>query len=707
MPVNARSRHGTRKTGWVRRPQARRLLDAGKLVEARGAYEGLVRRDPRDGESWFLLAAACGQLGDLSAAIEYGKRAVALAPSHPDARYNLGQAYRGLGQAEEAMACYRSALVLDPAHLKAHVNLGGVLLGAGRLQEAVECFQSLLRQFPNEVEGHCGLGQVQLARRHFDEAAAHFAAALRLQPGCLEAAQGLAGALLDLDRFSEAEALLRQAVKAWPGQALTWAALGKSLQGQIKLQAAAEAYQRALEIDSRCFQAHHHLAATHYDLGDIAKAISHWRTAAEINPGQPVTFSNLLMALNYDPQVDPQALAAEHRRWAELYADALPRRSLYENAPDPERVLRVGYVSPDFRAHAVAQFMAPLLRHHDRARVRIYGYSNVLQADKVTDELRESSDAWRDIAHLEDEAVADLVATDRIDLLVDLAGHSGKHRLRVFARHPAPIQITYLGYPNTTGLAAMDYRITDAWADPPGMTEGYHTEELLRIPGGFLCYERPPGVESLGAPPVIRKGFITFGSYNNIAKITPQVVAVWAELLRAVPNSRLRMKYRSLSNPYAVDSLRERFMAHGISGERIEGLGYLPRKEDHLQSYREIDIALDPFPYNGTTTTCEALWMGVPVLTLSGRMPAGRVGVSLLSQVGLEEWIAVDTGSYVEQGVRHAADVDRLTRLREDLRLRMAGSQLCDAHGFARRLEGVYRDVWRRWCECPARNARA
>ncbi len=526
-----------------------------------------------------------------------------------------------------------------------------------------------------------------------------------VQTCALPISQGLAGALLDLDRFSEAEALLRRAVQAWPGQALTWAALGKSLQGQIKLQAAADVYQRALDIDPRCFQAHHHLAATYYDLGNIEKAISHWQFATEIDPSQPVTFSNLLLALNYDPKTDPQTIAAEHRRWGALYANGLPRRSEYANSPDPDRVLRVGYVSPDFRNHAVAQFLVPLLKYHDRERFRIYCYSNVLQPDEVTERIRELSDGWCEIAHIADDAAADLVAADEIDLLVDLAGHSGKHRLLVFARHPAPVQITYLGYPNTTGLAAMDYRITDAWADPPGMTEGYHTEELLRIPGGFLGYEGAQVADIVSVPPAARNGYVTFGSYNNIAKITPEVIEVWSQLLQAVPDSRLRVKFRSLADEFAVDKLRERLATRGVGGDRIKGLGYLPRKSDHLRSYNDIDIALDSFPYNGTTTTCEALWMGVPVLTLAGATHAGRVGVSLLSAIGLEDWISPDARTFVALGTRYARDLGSLGRLRASLRSRMAASTLCDVPGLARRLEGAYRQVWRRWCGTSASGA--
>lgn len=685
----------------ISRSKARRLLDSGQSAAARTAYEALVAHDPGDGESWFLLGAACGQLGDLAAAVECGKRAVALLPSRADARYNLGQAYRGLGRAGEAIACYRRTLELDPAFRKAYVNLGSLLLTSGELEQAAKCFDALLQRSPDDVDARCGLGSVELARKRFNDAATHFAAALRARPGHFEAAKGLVNALLDLERFPEAESLARKAIQAWPGQAFIWAALGKSLQGQLKLQAAVEAYQRALEFEPRSFLAHHNLAAVCYDLGDIAQAIEHWRSASEINPGQPVTFSNLLMALNYEPTVEPQALASEHRAWAQRYTEGISCTRGHVNSRDPDRILRIGYVSADFRDHAVAQFMVPLLEHHDRNRFRVYCYSNVQRPDQVTERIRALSDDWREIVHATDTAAAALVASDGIDILVDLSGHSGGHRLLVFARRPAPVQVTYLGYPNTTGLAEMDFRITDAWADPPGVTEMLHAEELVRIPGGFLGYEGSDAANPASVPPFFRKGYIAFGSYNNIAKITPEVISVWSGILRAVPDSILRIKSRSFADELAVAKLRERFCTCGVQGARIEVLGYLPSKHDHLESYGDIDIALDPFPYNGTTTTCEAMWMGVPVLTLAGETHASRVGVSLLSAVGMVDWIASDARAYVDLGARYARDPDRLAHLRENLRARMAASTLCDVHGFTRRLEGAYREVWRRWCEAP------
>jgi predicted O-linked N-acetylglucosamine transferase (SPINDLY family) len=342
----------------------------------------------------------------------------------------------------------------------------------------------------------------------------------------------------------------------------------------------------------------------------------------------------------------------------------------------------------------VGFFLEPILTHLDRSRFHVTCYAGVDRPDAVTQRLRGLAGAWRDIAGLPDDAVAELIRADAIDILVDLAGHTAGRRLLVFARKPAPVQVAHFGYPNTTGLAAMDYRLTDSYADPPGQTEAFHTEELVRLPEVAWCYQPSPA-PAVGPLPALAAGYLTFGSLNNLAKVTAQVMARWSDLLRAVPGSRLLLL--TGAGPQTDQRLRDRFRQKGIDSDRLLLMGRRPR-DQYLELYRQIDIGLDPFPYNGGVTSCDALWMGVPMITLAGNSYASRQGVSLLSNLDLRDWIAQTPEEYVALAARRGKDLEDLQRLRSGLRERMQRSPLCDGARFTRRLEEAYRAMWRRWC---------
>lgn len=354
----------------------------------------------------------------------------------------------------------------------------------------------------------------------------------------------------------------------------------------------------------------------------------------------------------------------------------------------------MGYVSPDFHAHSVAYFIEPVLARHDPAAVETYCYAEVAQPDAFTEHMKTLAAHWRGTFGRSDDEVADMIRNDAIDILIDLAGHTAHNRLAVFARRPAPVQVTYLGYPNTAGLPQMDYRLTDAAADPPGQ-EVYYTESLVRLPQGFLCYAPPHESPAVGPLPAATGGCITFGSFNALPKMNNEVIALWARVLQSVPGARLILKNKSLQDAKTC----ERYRQHFHPPERIELLGWLDDPADHLSIYHRVDIALDTFPYNGTTTTCEALWMGVPVITLAGERHAGRVGLSLLTQLGLTELIAKTPDEYVRLAVALAGNRERLAALRAGLRERMRRSPLCDAQSFTRDLEAAYREMWHKWCE--------
>jgi predicted O-linked N-acetylglucosamine transferase (SPINDLY family) len=399
----------------------------------------------------------------------------------------------------------------------------------------------------------------------------------------------------------------------------------------------------------------------------------------------------VLYTLNLLADQAPAEVAAEHRRWAQCHA-AFPGaggRLLAASGPSDRR-LRVGYVSPDFVLHAVSFFILPILAAHDRNRWEVFCYSNARVADAVTGRIRGLAEHWRDIARLSDDAAAELIRRDGLDVLIDLAGHTAHNRLLVFARRPAPVQATWLGYPNTTGLPQIDYRLTDAVSDPPGTTEAWHSEKLWRLPGPFLCYEPPAVAPAVNALPADPADGVTFACFNNLAKINPELVGLWARLLRDVPGSRLLLKSPGLADPPTVAAVRARFAAAGVAGDRIGCDGTRLSVADHLGLYRGVDVALDAHPYNGTTTTCEALLMGVPVVTLAGQVHAARVGASLLTHLGRSEWIAATADAYVEIARGLAGDRSRLGAIRAELRAQLLRSPLCDAVGFTRRLESAY-----------------
>lgn len=393
------------------------------------------------------------------------------------------------------------------------------------------------------------------------------------------------------------------------------------------------------------------------------------------------------------------AVYAAHRDFARRWEAPLAKLiQPHSNDRSPDRRLRIGYVSSDFRQHSVGYFIEPVLAHHDHGRFEIFCYSDHFQEDEVTERLKSHADHWRRLVGLSDEQAANQIRADQIDILIDLVGHMGGNRLLVFARKPAPIQVTWLGYPNTTGLSAMDYRLTDGFADPPGTTEHLHSEKLIRLPECFSCYRPLSDAPEISELPAREKRYVTFGSFNNQAKITPEVIAVWARILQSILGSHLTLKNPALGDETTQQMVQNSFAELGITPERLELLGHDPSQRLHLERYRSIDIGLDPFPYNGATTTCEALWMGVPVVTLAGKTHAGRVGVSQLSNLGLTELIGHTPEEYVAVAMRLSADLERLSALRTELRSRMAGSPLMDGPRFTKNLEEACLTMWKEWC---------
>lgn len=704
---------------------------AGRLEAAQRIYRKVLEQEPDNADALHLLGACFFQAGRHETAVEYIRRAIARNPSVAFYHLNLGNALQELGRIEEAELCYRQALRLDPKFSEAHNNLGNVLSRLGRLEEAAASLGQALRLRPDEPLAHNNRGALWLKQRRFAEAEAACREALRLRPAYAEACNNLAVALLEQGRMADGEALCREALRLKPGYAEAHNTLGVALERQgrpeealpwyqgavrwnpasveasnncgsvlVKLNRLEEAgpyFSRALELRPDDPEALNNLGNLRQFRGQVAEAIALYRRALALQPDFHIAHSNLVFCLNYDPGCEPADLFREHRRWAERHAAATPFAA-HSNDPDPNRRLRLGYVSPDFRGHPVAFFLEPVLEAHRREAFEVTCYSNVARPDDLTARFAALADHWRPIHGLPDGQVADEIRADRIDILVDLAGFTTGGRLLVLARKPAPVQVSWLGYPNTTGLPTVDYRLTDAWADPPGETDAWHTEELVRLPRGFLCYRPPGDAPPAGELPSLGAGRVTFGCFNNLAKVTPGAIAAWAAILDRLPGSRLVLKSKPLADAGARRQIQEEFLRQGIPEPRLVLMGPIPAHSHHLQLYNEIDIALDTFPYNGTTTTCEALWMGVPVITVAGRRHASRVGASLLWNVGLPELIARSADESVELAVALARDGERMRRLRAGLRDRMARSALTGASAFTEALEQAYRRMWRRWC---------
>jgi len=431
--------------------------------------------------------------------------------------------------------------------------------------------------------------------------------------------------------------------------------------------------------------------------GQKQEGINLMRKALERAPGNEAIRSNLLFYLHHLPNLDQQALFDEHKQWGRIHAPISRTRTSHDNVPDPDRRLRVGYVSPDFCAHSVSYFFESLLDEHDAAAVETFGYGNVVCPDKFTERIKPKFDHYRNISMVDDKTVVNMVEADQIDILVDLAGHTSHNKLPVFASKPAPIQVTYLGYPDTTGIRQIDYRLTDELADPPELQQ-FYTEELVFLPDGFLCYRTPVFGSAVASLPVGQTGRITFASFNNGTKINLFLIALWAQVLKATDNSRLLLKFNGGDDEEVRDYYFRDFERFGIGRDKLIIMGQRPAV-DHLLLYGMVDIALDTYPYNGTTTTCEALWMGAPVVSLAGKCHVSRVGLSILTRLGLEFFVASTPKEYLAKATALAAKPDALAEIRASMRKRIADSTLCDAKTFTRSVEAAYRKMWHKWCK--------
>ncbi len=640
------------------------------------------------------LGAALRMAGRLVEAEAALLRATTLAPDYPPAWHNLGMTQRAMGKLAPAGAALERAVTLHPAP-PTLMGLGLVRLALQDHAAASAAFQRAADAAPDVPEVWFNLG---LARFRQGEPTAIDALrrALALKPDWPDALDTLGVAFARAGREDEALAALERAAQLAPDHPRILANLGAALIRRNDPRTVAM-LQRALAADPDNAETRSSLALAQYRLGEVAAARAEWEAVLQRDPSHVHARSALLMNAHYEDGETAATLLEAARAFGRIHGSPPGRTTRWANVRDPEKRLRIGYISPDFRDHSVARFLMPLIAAHDRTRVALHGFANVRQRDHVTEAFRRQFDRWHDITSLPDGRVAELVRADEVDILVDLAGHSADSRLTALALHPAPVQATWLGYPGTTGVPAIAYRISDAIADPPGAPET--TETVLRLPRPFLCFAAPAEAPDVTVRPA---GPVVFGSCNFVRKITTRTVASWAGILADVPGSRLVLKSNLMTAPAMADPIRAEFARAGIAPDRVQLFDLIDDTRGHLAFYGGIDIALDTFPYNGTTTTCEALWMGVPVVTLRGERHSARVGASLLHAVGLDDLVAGDVAQYRAIAAGLAADAPRRAALRAGLRARMAASPLLDAPGFAHAMEDAYRTMWRNWLARPA-----
>ncbi len=669
--------------------------EMGKLKEAECSYRKALELGPELAVCHYNLGNILLETGRPDGAVASYERALNLDPGHSGARLNLGAALRDLERLEEAAACYELAIAGSPADAQVYVNYGAVLRDLGKPSEAESCYRKALELDPEAPLAHFNMGNALRDQGRLDEAVSSYRRAVSLEPESPGFLINLGNALRDSGSPGDSVPVFHRALELDPQNFEALVNLGNAFKELGDREQAIACYNRAVVIRPDMAEVHYNLGTVFQDQCLLADAMACYRRVLELKPDHAVAHSNLLMNIQYDVKITPEDLLRESRAWEKAQLAGIGIMPPPRNNPDPERPLRIGYVSGDLRRHPVGYFLDGVLTCHDRKHFRIHCYANQSFGDDLTERLRANSAEWRGIFGKTDDEVADLIRADGIDILVDLAGHTARNRLLVFGRRPAPVQATWAGYVGTTGLSAIDYLISDERETPAG-TDHWYAEKIVRLPDCYVCYTPPDHAPPVAPLPAAGNGFVTFGCFNNLAKINPEVIGLWTELLRALPDARLLMVTKALGDPIISRRYRDAFDSGNVGG-RIEFCGMVPHRE-LLERYGDVDVALDPFPYSGGLTTLESLWMGVPVVTLGGERFASRHSMSHLAAAGLSELVARDRAEYLAKAVSLAGDLDRLEKLRLSMRGRLAASPLCDSPRFTRNLEQAYRDMWRNWC---------
>jgi predicted O-linked N-acetylglucosamine transferase (SPINDLY family) len=670
--------------------EAVRKHQAGDVAGAEELYRAVVRDDPSYAPAWCNLGVLQVKAGRPADAEQSYLQALAAVPGQPDAHFNLGNLYRRLGRFHDAGVQYLACLKADPRHTNAGFNLGLSLVSLGDLVNAVRCFQDVLKIDPNFHDAYGRLGDTYLRSGKTDDAIAAFQQYIARVPDDPRGPNNLALALSGSGKYAEAMEILQSLIRKHPGYAEAHNTLAVACEALGRKDEALTHYEEAVRLKPEFSDAWSNRGINLMEQGQADEAVASLRKSLEIRPDAPAIHSNLLLALNYSSRITPAEVAAEHRNWGERFGLPVPASPIPRN-PSPNRTLNIGYVSSDYRNHTVASFIELLLRHHDRSQFRVTAYPSVFRPDDTTARLKTLADDWKPIAGLSDEQAADQIAHDNIDVLVDLGGHTAGNRLLAFAHRPAPIQLTVFGYPNGSGLAAMDYRVSDAVSDPPGRTDSLYVEKILRLPDLAWAYQPPTDAPDPGPLPSESRRSFTFGCLNNAAKISDACLSAWSLLLNGVPGSTLVLL--AGQSDTGANRLWERFKKAGLDKDRVEMVFRLPR-DQYFEAYQLFDFTLDPFPYNGGVTTCDSLWMGVPVLAVEGETYVSRQGLAVQSLLGMAEFVAKKPEGLLEIARAWQKRKPELATIRAGLRAKLAASSLADAKRYVRNLERSIRNAW-------------
>jgi predicted O-linked N-acetylglucosamine transferase (SPINDLY family) len=680
------------------------LVEQDKIEDAKEIVARGIARTPNIPDYHYYLGNLHAHTKELDKASACYTAALAIQPAYVEVYFNFGKVLQEQGRLEEATVNYNKAIALKPDYAEVLNELGVTLMGLGRYDEAEASYRRAILAKPDNAEAHKKLGDALFNMGSFVEAEASYRQTIQIRPDYGEAHNHLGATLYNTGRFVEAEASCRRALKIKPDYAEAYNTLGAALQNTGRFVEAEASYRQALKINPDYADAHNNLGATLIWLNRLSEAETCFRRALQISPDNTDAHGNLIFAMDMMIDKDIGSLQEERCRWDAVHGARLHQRRVHSNAPDPRRRLRIGYVSGGFLEHSAAKTFGGMLTRYDRTQFDVFAYANHKRKDDgVTELFRQSVTAWRNIGRSPDDAVAKMILEDQIDILVDLSGHGQGNRLPVFARKPAPIQITAWGYAHGTGMHTIDVFFTDPVSVPP-QEKQYFREEIRYLPCvvGAFFNEPFPDVNEL---PALSDRFITFGSLNRLSKVSAEACCTWAEVLLAVPRSRLLLKTPELDDA----SNRERIISHlteaGVADDRIVMQGRSSWSK-HMQAYNQIDLALDPFPHGGGVTAQEGLMMGVPAISLRWPTTAGRVSASIMTALGLTDWIAETKEQYVELAVQKASNLQSLSALRRQLRGIFTSSVMGDPLAYARAVEQEYRNLWREWCARVSSNGR-
>ncbi len=702
------------------------LISQGKAKEAKDALEKAVSLDPNDPDAYCNLSSLYQQLGQIGEAEKLIKGALEAVPNNPLLLNNLGSVLKEKGETEEAEAVLIRAYEIDRNIPEVNINLGDALRQNGKLDEALSILEHAQSLSPQNPEALNNMGLVLFDLKRLEDAAQKFLQAIEKDPNhifalsnlgnlCMEMGEpekavmffseaakkgeanssiftSLGGALIACNKFSEAEAILKQAVILSPESAEPWHFLGEAARADSRYEDAISCWEKALKFDPLAVETLYSLASLHSFSGDSENATQYFSKAHELAPENAKIHSNLLMALHYAPGKSRQEIFEAHLEWAKLHINDQVQRPTIAGS-SPERPLKIGFVSADFRFHATAFFFLDVLKHWPSDGFETFLYANVEKHDKYTEQFKEACDNWRVIHKEPDKIISDRIRNDSIDILVDMDGHTKTNHLSLFASRPAPVQVSWFDYVDTTGLKAMDYFI----GDPHQILEGeekFWVEKIYRLPNDYICYSPPDYAPDVAPPPFEKNGFVTLGCFNTVFKLSADTVKVWSEILKRLPEVKLFLNSPEFAKDFIVSRYATLFEKEGIDTSRViidEG----GQHEEFIGAYNKIDIALDPFPYAGGLNTCEALWMGVPVIALNGDRFCSRHAVAHLRTAGSPELVADTVEDYIEKVVTLAEDKAKLKAYRQNLRNQVAASPLTDSKGFAKELTTAFRNIWK------------